>query len=230
MKAWSKCEFVDFILANGVVGFFDEPVTLKSGRMSHWYVNWRTVAGEVGLIDQLADFLLSFLAHKSIAYDTIYGVPEGATKLALIAQYKAAMSEGIASRALLMGRGVPKKHGAPMDRFFLGEPRGRVVVVEDVTTTGGSLIAAIDALHEAGADVVAAVGLTNRMQRRDDGQRVEDAVAAIGVTYHAMSDARDVLLPALERSRHDGDLARAIEKEFREYGVEPLEVRPKEGT
>jgi len=31
--------FDDFIIENDVVGFFDKPVTLKSGRISHWYVN-----------------------------------------------------------------------------------------------------------------------------------------------------------------------------------------------
>jgi orotate phosphoribosyltransferase len=39
-----------------------------------------------------------------------------------------------------MGRAKPKDHGDPKDRYFVGEPGGKVVILEDVTTTGKSLI------------------------------------------------------------------------------------------
>ena len=58
-----KHRFYDFIIENNVIGFFDEPLTLKSGRMSYWYVNWRTVAEDVFLLDKVSDFLLSFVKH-----------------------------------------------------------------------------------------------------------------------------------------------------------------------
>ena len=41
MKRFSQAEFNDFILRNKVIGFFEEPITLKSGRISNWYVNLR---------------------------------------------------------------------------------------------------------------------------------------------------------------------------------------------
>ena len=35
-----------------------------------------------------------------------------------------------------MGRAKPKQHGSPEDKYFVGEPNGKIVVLEDVTTTG----------------------------------------------------------------------------------------------
>lgn len=227
MGTFDPREFSRFILENRVVGFFEREVTLKSGRKSNWYVNWRTVAADAFLTDRLSDFLIAFTSDLGIEPDAFFGVPEGATKLAVIATYKWARSSpsfAPGSNPLPMGRGRPKEHGDPKDRYFVGEPRGRTVVVEDVTTTGGSLLAALDQLSEAGAEVVAAIGLTNRMERRDDGRGVADAVAERGIAYRALSDATD-FLPAAYRAFAPGEaIGRAIEGEFRRWGVKPLKL------
>lgn len=225
--AISSAYFWRFVVDNDVVGFFDEAIKLKSGRMSHWYVNWRTTTSDVYLTNKLVDFLLDFLSFKQIEFDTIYGVPEGATKLAVLAQNKWALrQQGLerGSHVLAMGRSKAKEHGAKKDKLFLGEPRGRVVVIEDVTTTGGSLLDTIEALQSTGKEVVAAVGLTNRLARRDDGKSVADAVKVLGVPYHSMSTAAD-LLPHVARKLNPSDDVRVfINREFAEHGVEKIEI------
>jgi orotate phosphoribosyltransferase len=227
---FNQSAFIEFIIENRVVGFFDAPVTLKSGRQSNWYVNWRTVSGDVYLIDRLADFLIDFAVEKGLEPDAFFGVPEGATKLGLLATYKWATSRDDFAKgryALPMGRGKPKEHGAPQDKFFLTPPSGKIVVVEDVTTTGGSLIGALDQLSALDVEVIAAVGLTNRMEFRDDGLSVKDAIAKRGVRYLALSEAAD-FLPEAYRSLQPGDaIGRAIEAEFMEYGVQPLTILSK---
>jgi orotate phosphoribosyltransferase len=110
----------------------------------------------------------NLLKKNNLQVDTFYGVPEGATKLGIITQYKYAkqspsFSKG--SHVLAMGRAKPKDHGAPKDKFFVGAPTGKVVVIEDVTTTGGSLITTLDGLKEAGINVVGVISLTNRMEK-----------------------------------------------------------------
>jgi orotate phosphoribosyltransferase len=227
MSHFSREEFLNFIVENGVVGFFDEPVTLSSGRTSHWYANWRTVVSDAYLTDELAGFLIAYLMDKDIPFDTIYGVPDGATKLGVIAQLKWAQKQqgfGKGSHTLLMGRGKPKEHGVAKDRFFLGDPTGRIVVIEDVTTTGGSLIKAIGALKEAGANVVGAVGLTNRLEKRDDGVGVADAVGALGVEYHDMSTACELLPRLAAKLQLSDETKKAVEKECEENSLNDIKL------
>jgi orotate phosphoribosyltransferase len=224
---FDKESFHRFLIDSKTVGFFDQPVTLSSGRRSHWYVNWRTVTNDVCLMDQLADFLIDFVAELGLKPDAFYGVPEGATKLGLIATYKWAKAKsnfGPGSAPLPMGRGQAKEHGSPADRFFIGEPRGEIVVVEDVTTTGSSLLAALDQLKPVGVTVLAAIGLTNRMERRDDGMSVEQAVKAKGITYYALSQATDFLPQIYRALSPRKEIGQAIEEEFRKYGVKPLKL------
>jgi orotate phosphoribosyltransferase len=227
MPKFQREEFIRFVIDNHVVGFFDHPVKLRSGRESHWYANWRTLAGDVYLVDRLSDFLIDFLGANRVRSDIVYGVPDGATKIGLITQYKWASRQPNYKRqshVLLMGRGSPKEHGVAKDRLFLGDPKGRVAVIEDVTTTGDSLIRAIEGLMEAGVKVVAAVGLTNRMEKRNDGKSVADAVAALDVPYYSMSDANELLPLAFEQSNPPDAIKLAVEKEFEQFGVEPLKL------
>jgi orotate phosphoribosyltransferase len=100
-----------------------------------------------------------------------------------------------------MGRGKMKEHGAPKDRFFLGEPKGKIVVLEDVTTTGGSLLATVDQLKQLNVDIIAAIALTNRNEKRDDGKTVSEALAEKSVTYYSMSDAV-TLIHRLQGANH----------------------------
>ena len=228
MSLFDRKKFLAFILDNGVVGFFDKPVMLKSGRKSNWYVNWRTVTSDVFLTDKLSDFLLAFVGDLDLKHDGFFGVPEGATKIAIISSYKWAKSQQgykAGSHRLSMGRGKPKEHGAPKDKYFVGEPHENVIVIEDVTTTGGSLISTIDYIRQAGSNVVAAVGLTNRMELDDSKKSVADAVAAKGVKYYSMSEAADILPEAIRRFKPAAKIVEAIEKEFEEFGVKPIKLR-----
>jgi orotate phosphoribosyltransferase len=227
MQPFQQDEFNRFILDNGVYGFFEKPITLKSGRTSHFYANWRTVVEDVWLTEKLVDFVIRFVRSQGLVVDTFFGVPEGATKLGVLTQYTWARRQpgyGRGSHALAMGRAKPKEHGAARDRFFVGVPRGRILLLEDVTTTGGSSLGMLAGLQEAGLDVIGLLSLTNRMETRDDGRSVREAVSEQGVAFLNMSTALDILPEAFRRLQPGVDIARAIEAEFRQYGVEPLRL------
>lgn len=226
-------EFDQFILDNYVVGFFSSPVKLKSGRSSNWYVNWRNVAEDVFLLDKLTDDVISFTKDLGLKPDCFYGVPEGATKMGIITQYKWAKdpaNDAPLCRALPMGRGKPKEYGEPKDKYFVGEPKGKTIVLEDVTTTGSSLLTTIDQLTEAKIFVIAAFGLTNRMELRDDRKSVLEAVSSRNVPYHALSNALQLLPKAYKRYQilnsalNPEQIAKSVEEEFEKYGVEKLKL------
>ncbi len=225
-NAFDQKGFNDFILGHNVVGFFENEITLKSGRKSHFYVNWRKPTEDALLTDILSNYVIRFIKSKGLQVDTIYGVPEGATKLAVITQFKYSKDKNPVVRegdfVLAMGRGKIKDHGSADDRLFLGKPKGNVLVLEDTTTTGGSLIDTITMLQKEGINVVAAVGLTNRNERRDDGNSVAEALQKLGVKYYPMSNATELLPEAAKKSNTRLEILDKVEEEFKEYGEKSL--------
>jgi len=215
--------FYNFILENNIIGIFKEPIQLKSGRLSYWYVNWRNIASDVFLLDQLTNYLISFINYLDLKPKCFYGVPEGATKLGIITQYKWAKRQQnyhSGNYPLSMGRGKQKEHGDPKDRFFVGIPNGETVILEDVTTTGGSLINTIRKLKDLNVNIIAAIGLTNRNELRDDGKSVKEVILEYNVNYYSMSNAIE-LLPKMELNR---DIANHIEEYFKKYGTQQIKL------
>ena len=219
--SWEKEKFQNFIIENNVIGFFDEPVRLKSGRISNWYVNWRNIAADSFLLDKLTDFVLKFITFLKIHPDCFYGVPEGASKLGVITQFKWARKQDnyeTGAYRLPMGRGKYKLHGDLKDRSFLGAPKGKVVILEDTTTTGGSLVDTIKKVKELNVNILAAIGLTNRNELRDDGKSVEQLILEENVQYYAMSNALDIL-PLLKPKK---EISKQIEEYFKKYGIKEI--------
>ena len=221
MPEFDQQGFNTFVIDQKILGFFPQPIKLVSGRLSSWYVNWRNVSNDVYLIDQLSDYVLSFVQQQNIPVDCFYGTPDGATKLAVLCQYKYAKSQSdyaMGKYPLSMGRKVPKDHGDPKDRYFVGAPQGKVVVLEDVTTTGGSLLKAVQTLKDMQVEVTAAVALTNRNENMDDGRHVSLALQDLGVAYYALSQGLD-LLPQIYAQQQPGEvIAQSIREEFDQYG------------
>ena len=225
--SWDKNKFNSFIIENNIIGFFEKPLKLKSGRDSYWYVNWRNIAEDTYLIDKLTDYLIDFVNSLELKPDCFYGVPEGATKLGIITQFKWAKIQsdyGQNVYKLVMGRAKPKEHGDPKDKYFLGIPNGNVIILEDVTTTGGSLLQTINSLKDIGINIIAAIGLTNRNELRDDGKSVEQIILDKNVKYYSMSNAIE-LLPKIYKKLKPGEfIAKNIENYFKKYGIAEIKL------
>lgn len=217
----NKEKFINFIINNNVIGFPDQPIMLASGRLSSFYINWRRIAADVYLLDSLTDYLISFIKYLKLEPNCFYGVPEGASKLAIITQFKWARSQKNYEAGvypLSMGRGKPKDHGDPEDRFFLGYPKGNVVVVEDVSTTGQSLIKSIEKLKSLDVNIISVIGLTNREEISEDGNYFEDILLKKGLKYYAMSTITDIL----SHVNLNPDITHEIEIYYKKYGIREL--------
>lgn len=225
LSKFNQKEFNDFIIEHNVISFLKQPITLKSGRSSFFYVNWRNISNDVYLIDQLADYIISFVEGLGLGPDCFYGVPEGATKLAIITQYKWAKKQSnynMGSYALSMGRGRKKEHGEEKDRYFLGMPEGNTIVIEDVTTTGSSLIATIDNLRKVKVAVISAIVITDRMEIRDDGKSIKQATYERGIPYYAMSNVLELFKEIFNRKEIEQGIINNINAYFERYGIEKL--------
>lgn len=219
---FSQQDFNEFVLKNGVIGFRDEPITFKFGRQCHCYVNWRVAVNDAFLLDQATDHLLAFIRMKGLSPRSLHGTPEGATKLGVLAQYKWAKSQpdyAAGAYSISMGRAAPKDHGAPEDKFFVGMPQGDTIVVEDTTTTGGSMLNSVERLQAAGVKLIAAVVLTDRNELRDDGLTVAQALEKKGVPYYSLSNLKDLLPAAYEMFKPSHKTRQAVEAYFEKYGI-----------
>jgi orotate phosphoribosyltransferase len=220
---WKQENFNEFIINQKVIGFFDKPIKLASGRLSSWYVNWRNITSDVYLIDKLTDYIISFINYLGLNPKCFYGVPEGATKLGIITQFKWAKLQknyNYGNYPLSMGRGKQKEHGAPEDRIFVGMPKGDLVILEDVTTTGGSLINTIQKLSELKINILACIGLTNRNELRDDNISVKEIISQLNIPYYAMSNAIE-LLPNLNMNQN---IKKTVKEYFEKYGTKQINL------
>ncbi len=227
MDIFDQKEFNDFIIRQEVIGLFDEPVELKSGRKSNWYINWRKVSDDVYLFDKLTDYIIAFVEHLKLKPDCFCGVPEGATKISLITQFKWAKAQpnyDLGVYPLAMARGSEKEHGDPKDKYFIGSPKGRTLIIEDVTTTGNSMLATLDKLIHMEVPVIGCLGITNRNEKRDDNKTVRAVVEERGVEYYSMSNALDLLPEVCDKFQPDVKILNYLRKYFKLYGTEEINL------
>ena len=151
-------------------------VTLASGREADYYVDLRrlTLHHEgAPLVGRLLLELLDEAGYGDV--DAVGGLTMGADPVASALLF-AAERKGRGLDAFLV-RKETKAHG--LQRRVEGPDVAgrRVVAVEDTSTTGGSVLTAVDALEDAGARVVAVAVIVDR----DTGAR--ETIEARGLPY-----------------------------------------------
>ena len=137
-------------------------ITLASGRKSDFYFNLKPTMLDPEGASLLAE--LTFEALKDDALDYVGGLEMGAVPLAgAIAQLSWIKGHPIAA---FFVRKKPKEHGARLavEGLAKGETLAgkRIVIVEDVTTTGGSAMIAVQAAKDAGADIAMVLSVVDR--------------------------------------------------------------------
>ncbi|HLN76070.1 MAG TPA: orotate phosphoribosyltransferase [Nocardioidaceae bacterium] len=133
-------------------------VTLSSGKEADYYVDLRRVTLDAEAAPLVGRVMLELT--KDWEYDAVGGLTLGADPVAL-SMLHAAADAGRKLDAFVV-RKAEKTHG--MQRRIEGpDVKGRrVLAVEDTSTTGGSVLTAVEALREAGADVVGVAVIVDR--------------------------------------------------------------------
>ncbi|QFY05537.1 orotate phosphoribosyltransferase [Nonomuraea phyllanthi] len=145
-------------------------VTLSSGTEADFYLDLRRITLDGVAAPLVGRVLLDLTAD--LEFDAVGGLTLGADPVAG-AMLHAAAARGRTLDAFVV-RKAQKQHG--MQRRIEGpEVKGRrVLAVEDTSTTGASPLTAVEALREAGAEVVAVATIVDRGAReRITGEGLE---------------------------------------------------------
>lgn len=162
-------------------------ITLASGRKSDFYFNLKPTMLDPEGAALLAELTLEALRDET--FDYVGGLEMGAVPIAgAIAQLSWIQHKPVAA---IFVRKKPKEHGARLSVEGLARGESltgkRVIVVEDVTTTGGSAIKAAEAVREAGGDVVMVFTMVDRQEGADETFR------AAGIPFRALFKAAEFL-------------------------------------
>ncbi len=161
-------------------------VTLSSGRQADYYVDLRRVTLHAAAAPLVGRVLLDLV--RDWDFDAVGGLTMGADPVAAAMLHAAAAQGGTVDAFVVRKQG--KAHG--LQRRVEGPDVAgrRVVAVEDTSTTGGSVLTAVEALRAAGADVVGVAVIVDR------GTGAREAIEAEGLPYRAAFDLADLGLAA----------------------------------
>ena len=157
-------------------------VTLSSGRTSDYYVDMRrvTLAGAVAPV--IGRVMRALVADWD--FEAVGGLTLGADPVAT-AMLHAAAATGERLDAFVV-RKEGKAHGLQQRIEGPAVAGRRVLAVEDTSTTGASVLTAVDALRQAGADVIGVAVIVDR------NTGAAEAVEAAGLPYRAAIAAHDL--------------------------------------
>jgi orotate phosphoribosyltransferase len=189
----------------------NDPFTWASGWKSPFYCdNRRTLS-----FPQLRSFIKLELAHAVLEHfpqaDAVAGVATGA-----IAQ--GALVADVLQLPFVYVRSKPKDHG--LENLIEGDLKAgqKVVVIEDLISTGGSSLKAVEAIRKAGCEVVGMVAAYTY------GFAVaEDAFKAADVKLVTLTDYEHVVQKAVET----GYIAKEDVVLLNEWRLNPAEWNPK---
>ena len=167
--------------------FSPEPIfKLVSGQMSQFYVNCKpTILSPRGM------FLTGHLVYEAVRNEGIAGIGGltfGADPIAMATAFVSEL-QGNPIQAFSI-RKTQKDHG--MIRWIEGDirPGDRVAIIDDVATTGGSTLKAVERARSEGMDVVKVVILVDRQEGGVANIRKEVADVSVIIT-------RDELMAAV---------------------------------
>ena len=175
------------LLSIGAVFFRpDEPFTWASGIKSPVYCDNRLTLTAPAVRTHIEEGFAAMIREKYPAAQALMG-----TATAGIAH--AAITAHILGLPMGYVRGSAKDHGRQNRIEGKLEPGEKVVVVEDLISTGGSVIETVEALREAGAEVLGVVSIFTYNMRRG-----LERLAAANVENHSLTNFDTVARVAAE--------------------------------
>ena len=197
-------EFSTFLFENKIIQFGD--FTLASGKKSSYYVDLRPVPSYPHDFRRMVKHLQNEITNNVSLenFDSLVCVPTGELVIA-----SALAIETV--KPLIYVRSKPKDYGTSKSIEGKIQEGMKVVMVDDVTTTGGSVLNGIKSLKEANIKIEDAYVIVNRMEGADEALKEQ------GVTLHSLLNVLEIT-KALHEQNLIGD--EILQKVQHQTGIE----------
>jgi len=172
-------EFTIFLYKNNIIRFGN--FTLASGKNSSYYVDLRLIPSYPHQFRKMIKNLQNLIVEKTGLgdFDCLASVPTGGLVVT------SALAIEIV-KPLIYVRSKPKEHGTAKSIEGKISAGMKVVMVDDVVTTGTSVLNGINQLKEAGLLVSDLYVIINRLEGGDK------ALSGIGVQTHQLTDILEI--------------------------------------
>jgi orotate phosphoribosyltransferase len=153
--------------------YLEGDFVLRSGRRSRYYLDKYRFETDPELLAGLGRELAALVRLHAPEADLLAGPELGAVPLAAVTSIETGLP-------FVIVRKEAKGYGTNNRLEGIFTPGGRVCVVEDVVTSGGALLSAVEALRAAELDVCAAISVVDRQEGG------AETIAAAGVPYASL--------------------------------------------
>ena len=194
-------EFATFLHQNSIIKFGD--FTLASGKKSSYYVDLRLVPSYPIEFRKMVKYLENEVGQDIGLdnFDSIVSVPTGGLVIA-----SALAIETV--KPLIYVRSKPKDYGTSKSVEGKIHDDMRVVMIDDVATTGGSVVNAIKSLKEVNITVKDAYVIVNRMEGADE------ALLELGVKMHSILNILQITEALFEQNLIDASVLEKVKKQI----------------
>ena len=194
-------EFATFLHQKGIIKFGD--FTLASGKHSSYYVDLRLVPSYPIEFRKMVKYLENQIGEDIGLdnFDSIVSVPTGGLVIA-----SALAIETV--KPLIYVRSKPKDYGTSKSVEGKIHDGMKVVMIDDVATTGGSVVNAIKSLKEVNIPVKDAYVIVNRMEGADE------ALLELGVKMHSILNILQISEALFEQNLIDEDVLKKVKKQI----------------
>ena len=171
--------------------------TLKSGIQSPVYVDLRVIVSYPEILKRISDMLWNFVTASKADFSVICGVPYTALPIAsaISVSYNVPM---------VMRRKESKSYGTKRLIEGVFSPESKCLVIEDVVTSGSSVLETVEALSSVALRVSDAVVLLDRFQGG------KEMLQAQGVKLHSLLTLPEVLDVLLAKGKVDQEMAAKV--------------------
>ena len=194
-------EFATFLHQKGIIKFGD--FTLASGKKSSYYVDLRLVPSYPHQFRTMIKYLQSNITESVglNSFDSLVSVPTGGLVIA-----SALAIETV--KPLIYVRSKPKDYGTSKSVEGKIHEGMKVVMIDDVATTGGSVVNAIKSLKEANITIEDAYVIVNRMEGADE------ALKELGVRLHSITNIMQITQSLHEQKFIGDDILEKVRKQI----------------